>query len=175
MIIKMIRKWELNRTKKKLLSLGAHCFIDYTVQIFSPENISISNDVHIQFGCKLFGSGGGISIGQGTIFAHDVQVFARNHLYDAVDLQFIPYDTRSIEKHTTIGEYVWIGARSTIMAGVTIGDGAVIAACSVVTNDVPAYSVVGGNPAKIIKFRDKCIFELLKSKDKGYIKNCKRY
>ena len=61
------------------------------------------------------------------------------------------------------------------MAGVTIGDGAVVAACSVVTNDVPAYSVVAGNPAKIIKMRDKSVFELLKSKDKGYIKNCKKY
>ena len=175
MIKKLIKKWEMTKAKKRLLSLGAHCFIDHTVQFFSPEKISISDDVHIQFGCKFFGSGGGISIGQGTIFAHDVQVFARNHLYDALDLQFIPYDTRFIEKHVTIGEYVWIGARSTIMAGVTIGDGAVIAACSVVTNDVPAYSVVGGNPAKIIKFRDKSIFELLRSKDKGYIKNCKSY
>ena len=175
MIKELIKKWKMAKNKRKLLSLGTHCFIDHTVQLVTPEKISISNDVHIQFGCKLFGTGGGISIGQGTIFAHDVQVFARNHMYDALDLRFIPYDTRCVEKHVTIGEYVWIGARSTIMAGVTIGDGAVIAACSVVTNDVPAYSVVGGNPAKIVKMRDRSVFESLKSKDKGYIKNCKIY
>ena len=174
-MINLIRKWDLYRTKKKLLSLGAHCFIDDTVKLVNAEKISISNDVHIQFGCKLFGAGGGISIGQGTIFAHDIQIFARNHMYDALDLHFIPYDKRYVEKPVTIGEYVWIGARSTIMAGVTIGDGAVVAACSVVTTDVPAYSVVAGNPAKIIKMRDKSVFELLKSKDKGYIKNCKKY
>ena len=50
-----------------------------------------------------------------------------------------------------IGKNVWIGDKATILGGVTIGDGAVIAANSVVTKAVPAYSVVGGNPAKVIK------------------------
>lgn len=50
-----------------------------------------------------------------------------------------------------IGNNVWIGDKATILPGVTIGDGAVIAANAVVTKDVPAYSVVGGNPAKVIK------------------------
>lgn len=50
-----------------------------------------------------------------------------------------------------IGNNVWIGDKATILPGVTIGDGAVIAANAVVTKDVPAYSVVGGNPARIIK------------------------
>ena len=50
-----------------------------------------------------------------------------------------------------IGDNVWIGDKATILPGVTIGDGAVIAANAVVTKDVPAYSVVAGNPAKVIK------------------------
>ena len=54
---------------------------------------------------------------------------------------------------TVVGNDVWIGYKSTIMPGVTIGDGAIIAAGSVVVNDVPAYSIVGGNPARIIKQR----------------------
>lgn len=54
-----------------------------------------------------------------------------------------------------IGNDVWIGDKATILGGVTIGDGAVIAANSVVIKDVPAYSVVGGNPAKIIKGCEK--------------------
>lgn len=54
---------------------------------------------------------------------------------------------------TVIGNDVWIGYESTIMPGVRIGDGAIIASKSVVTNDVPAYSVAGGNPATIIKHR----------------------
>jgi virginiamycin A acetyltransferase len=54
---------------------------------------------------------------------------------------------------TLVGNDVWIGYESIIMPGVTIGDGAIIAAKSVVVNDVPPYSIVGGNPAKIIKLR----------------------
>nr|WP_319566125.1 CatB-related O-acetyltransferase [uncultured Rhodoferax sp.] len=54
---------------------------------------------------------------------------------------------------TTIGSDVWIGIRSIIMAGVTVGDGAVIAAGSIVTKDVPPYAIVAGVPAKFIKYR----------------------
>ncbi|HEY9769633.1 MAG TPA: Vat family streptogramin A O-acetyltransferase [Coleofasciculaceae cyanobacterium] len=54
---------------------------------------------------------------------------------------------------TLVGNDVWIGCESIMMPGVTIGDGAIIAAKSVVVNDVPPYSIVGGNPAKIIKQR----------------------
>ena len=54
-----------------------------------------------------------------------------------------------------IGNDVWIGDKATILPGVTIGDGAVIAANAVVTKDVPAYSVVAGNPAKIVKQAEK--------------------
>jgi serine acetyltransferase len=59
---------------------------------------------------------------------------------------------------------VWIGAKSTIMSGVKISNGAIVAANSVVTKDVPPYSVVAGNPAKIVKYRftEEQIHELLK-------------
>ena len=53
-----------------------------------------------------------------------------------------------------IGNNVWIGDKATILPGVTIGDGAIIAANAVVTKDVPQYSVVGGNPAKVIKINN---------------------
>ena len=52
-----------------------------------------------------------------------------------------------------IGNDIWIGYGATIMPGVTIGDGSIIASCSVVTKDVPSYSIVGGNPAKLIRKR----------------------
>jgi chloramphenicol O-acetyltransferase type B len=54
---------------------------------------------------------------------------------------------------TTLGDGCWLGMRSMIMPGVTIGEGAVVAAGAVVTKDVPPYAVVGGNPATIIKYR----------------------
>jgi len=67
---------------------------------------------------------------------------------------------------TVIGHDVWIGSEAMIMAGVTIGSGAVIASRAVVTKDVEAYAVVGGNPAEVIKYRfsDDEIEKLLKLK-----------
>ncbi len=64
---------------------------------------------------------------------------------------------------TVIGNDVWIGYEALIMPGVKIGDGAVIAAKSIVTNDVPPYTIVGGNPAKVIRqrFSDEIIMALL--------------
>jgi len=67
---------------------------------------------------------------------------------------------------TTIGNDVWIGYKATIMAGVTIGDGAIIASGSIVTKDVEPYSIVGGNPANLIRkrFSEEKIERLLEAK-----------
>ncbi len=80
------------------------------------------------------------------------------------------------ELSVIIGNDVWIGARATILEGVTIGDGAVIAAGAVVTKDVPPYAIVGGVPAKIIRYRfaEEEIEKLMKikwwEKDEAWIK-----
>ena len=66
--------------------------------------------------------------------------------------KFSEFDFEGIKK-TVIGNDVWIGRRAIIKAGVTVGDGAVIGSGSVVTKDVPPYAIVGGVPAKILKFR----------------------
>ena len=68
------------------------------------------------------------------------------------DVQVAPATRKLYSKgDVIIGNDVWIGDKATILPGVTIGNGAIIAANAVVTKDVPAYTVVGGNPAKIIK------------------------
>jgi len=75
-------------------------------------------------------------------------------------------DELPIKGDTVIGNDVWIGRRATIMPGVRIGDGAIIAAESVVTKDVEPYTIVGGNPAKVIRkrFSPEVIQELLEIK-----------
>ncbi len=76
------------------------------------------------------------------------QIFGQGWEKVMPDMSELPY-----KGDTVIGNDVWIGYRATIMPGVTIGDGAIIASQSVVVSDVPAYSVVGGNPAQVIKRR----------------------
>ena len=65
------------------------------------------------------------------------------------------YNDLEISKGVTIGNGVWIGNNVVILGGVNIGDKAIIGAGSVVTHDVPAYSIAAGNPARIIKTYDK--------------------
>ena len=79
------------------------------------------------------------------------------------DFKYLDSETKTSIK---IGNDVWIGSRATILEGVKIGDGAVVAAGAVVTKDVPPYSIVGGVPAKVIryKFSDEEIAFLLKLK-----------
>lgn len=69
-------------------------------------------------------------------------------------------------RDTVIGNDVWFGTNSTILSGVNIGDGAIIGACSVVAKDVPPYSIVVGNPAKIVRYRfpDEIVEQLLEIK-----------
>ena len=78
----------------------------------------------------------------------------------------IPYGNDDVLREVVIGNWVWCGANVTIVPGVHIGDGAVIGSGAVVTKDVPECAVVGGNPAKVIKYRDKDHFYKLKSEGK---------
>ncbi len=175
MLLRYFREKRL-RQERARLTCGTNVFIDRSVQIYGPENVKIGNDVHIQFGCSFFVSAkDGLTIGDGCVFAHDVQILTRNHNYDSDDLEYIPYDKRQIDRPVEIGEYSWIGARVTILPGVKIGRGVVVGAGSVVTKNVPDYAVVGGNPAKILKYRNKEKFEELLKDGKGYIKCTKNY
>lgn len=93
-----------------------------------------------------------VKIGNYTILANEVQIIGSDHVFDNPDLP-IYFSGREKLKETVIGNDCWIGARSTIMTGVRIGDGSIVAAASVVTRDVPPYSIVAGVPAKIIRKR----------------------
>lgn len=77
------------------------------------------------------------------------------------------------KRNIVIGNDVYIGFRATIKAGITIGDGAVVGACSLVTKDVPPYAIVGGVPAKIIRYRfpEETIAKLLELKWWDYPEN----
>lgn len=94
-----------------------------------------------------------ITIGENCLTGRWVTISDNNHgRTDEIDIREAPIKRKLASKGPIIiGNNVWIGDKATILGGVTIGDSVVIAANSVVTKDIPSYSVVGGNPAKIIK------------------------
>ncbi len=99
-----------------------------------------------------------VSIGNYVMLAPEVSIIGSDHRFDEVGTP-IYFSGRQQISPTHIGHDVWIGQRSIIMSGITIGNGAIIAAGSVVTKDVPAYTIVGGVPAVKIKNRfsqDEC-------------------
>jgi len=128
-------------------------------------NFSIHETSHLKSN-TLIECGGGTKIGRYFHTGRGLAVFSTNHDYDGGDA--ISYSSKEIAKPVVIKDFVWCGANVTILPGVTIGEGAVVAACAVVTKDVPPMAVVGGNPARILKYRDKERFERLKNEGKFY-------
>lgn len=105
-------------------------------------------------------------IGKGTIIGPRLTVLTANHKYEG---DLIPYSKEYICKPVNIGEYVWIGENVTLLPGISIGAGAVIGAGTVVSKDVPPCAVVVGNPAKIVKYRDKKAFYDNMNNGRGYL------
>lgn len=109
-------------------------------------------------GMNITGNGE-VRIGDYFHSGSECMIITSNHNYDHGDA--IPYDHTYIHKNVSIGNFVWIGTRVLILGGVTIGDGAIIQAGSVVASDIPAGAIAGGAPAKVFKERDKEHFEKL--------------
>lgn len=128
--------------------------VDDSFGLFPPfyadcgKNIRLGKRVFINSGC-CFQDQGGIEIGNDVLIGQQVVIATLNH-------DLCPDRRGSMTpKPVRIGNKVWIGAHATILPGVKIGDGAVVAAGAVVTKDVPPYTVVAGVPAKVIKEIDK--------------------
>ncbi|SMO87592.1 acyltransferase [Fodinibius sediminis] len=93
------------------------------------------------------------SIGSNVIMGPDIKIYSRNHQYSQLDTP-IQYQGKK-QYRTKVGDDVWIGANVIILAGVEVGNHVIIAAGAVVTKDVPDYAIVGGNPAKVISYRNE--------------------
>jgi acetyltransferase-like isoleucine patch superfamily enzyme len=108
--------------------------------------VVIGNRSRIGMGNVLIGP---VTIGNDVILAQNIVMSGLNHGYENINLP--PHNQPVTKKKIILEDEVWIGANSVVVAGVTIGKHSVVAAGSVVTKNVPPYSVVAGNPARIIK------------------------
>lgn len=148
-IVSHIPCWRLRKAFYRLvkMKIGYGSEINLSQYILAPHHISIGEFSHINQGC-LLDARSPIIIGNSVSISHRVSLMTGGHNYNSSN--FV-----GIFKPIYIKDYVWIGVNSTILQGVTIGEGAVIAAGSVVTKDVAPYTIVGGIPAKKIGERRK--------------------
>lgn len=130
--------------KNSVISIGDNTFLGSS-SIMCAESITIGSGVLMAWGCTV------IDHNSHSIYWEERQNDVRNWMTKNPD--WTPVKIKPV----VIGDKAWIGFNSIILKGVTIGEGAVVAAGSVVTKDVAPYTIVGGNPAKMIKAIDKKI------------------
>ena len=121
-----------------------------TFRVFPPFYTDFGKNIHVSDGvfinaCCHFQDHGGVFIGEGSQIGHNVVFATLNHDVRP-EMRAYTYPAPIV-----LGKRVWVGSNSTILQGVTIGDNSIVAAGAVVTKDVPANTIVGGVPAKIIK------------------------
>jgi acetyltransferase-like isoleucine patch superfamily enzyme len=135
-------------TEKGSLTIGNRVFVGGSTNFYCINNISIGDDVMFSWGCSIIDNNSHSLIAVER--ANDVLDWKKGIEEGCIG----KYKNWSVVKSAPIiiKNKAWICFNSIILKGVTIGEGAVVAAGSVVTKDVPDYAVVGGNPAKIIKY-----------------------
>lgn len=147
-----IRAWIAS---KLFLSCGRGVNIEKGANFGDGKQIVIGDRSGIGRNCTIPND---TKIGNDVMIAPDVVIFNHNHRYSSID---VPMNQQGIDKinPVSIESDVWIGQRVIILSGVTVGKGSIVAAGSVVTRSVMPHTIVGGNPAKIIKSRVKSSLE----------------
>lgn len=168
LINKLFKKMRLYSIRES--KLGKYVKINSGSQLFKSE---VGDYSYCGYDCNILYT----TIGKFCCLSDNIIIGGVNHPMHFVSMSSVflnHQDSSQIKlgnlnylpiEYTYIGHDVWIGNRALIKSGVTVGSGAVIGAGSVVTKDVPAYAIVGGNPAKILKYRfdEEIIERLLKS------------
>lgn len=134
------------------LHRGADVSFAPNVSLRNAERITIGAGTHIGEYSTIWAgdSTGRITFGEKALLAPRVTVTASNY---GISRGVAPMDQPKQERDIVIGSGTWLGANVVVLAGVTIGDGAIIAAGAVVTRDVPPDAIAGGVPAKVIGYR----------------------
>jgi len=119
--------------------------LHHGLQVRAARRLKVGRDVFIAEGVVL-DARGGLEIGPHTSVNTGVQMWTAQHDWRSPDFDYVAAPVR-------IGHHCWISARAILLPGVTVGDGAVVAAGAVVTKDVPPWTLVGGNPARVLRER----------------------
>ncbi len=153
----------VEQLKKKLGKCGLRSTIGYPFTIAgNMHNVELGEDVSIGPGATLYTKYAKIIIGDKSFTGPHITIATGDHPYlvgqymrdiRKVEMRAQGQDISSYDKDVVIDKDVWIGANVTILKGVHIGEGAIVAAGSLVIKEVPAYAIVGGVPAKLIKMK----------------------
>lgn len=129
---------------------GDNVSIHQNVYFFNTCRLSLGSNVSIHPMC-YFDASGDIEIGDDVSIAHGVSILSSTHNFNNCDRPIKDQGVTTMK--TVIHDNVWIGAKSTILSGVIINTGSIVGANSLVTKEVEKNSVVGGVPAKLLKYR----------------------
>lgn len=144
-----------NVDKESLAKCGENVILEYPIKINRPQNVYLGNDVAIRGGLTVISHTGKLIIKDHVGISQSLTVVTGNHTKKPplnmwqVDCNHSGLGDK--ESDVIIEEDVWIGINVTIMPNVIIGRGAIIGACSVVTKNIPPYSIAVGNPCKVIR------------------------
>lgn len=129
-------------------NVGIHVNIQKKARF--SHNCTIGDYSGIGEGSRLYGE---VHVGKYVMMGPQCWIYTQNHEFNQLDKPMALQGAQPA-KPVIIRDDVWIGGRVTILPGVTVGKGSIIGAGAVVTKDVPPYSIVGGNPAKVIRMRN---------------------
>ena len=154
MIFRIFRRLIMLIKLRKFKKRGKNIIFDPFSRL-SYSSITCGSNIYIGPNAFFSSTHSNISIGNNTIFGPNVSIFGGDHIFDKVGvlLNTIKKNIGHKDMDVVIGNEVWIAGNVVILSGVTIGDGAIIGACSVVTKDIDAYSINVGNPCRKIKSR----------------------
>ena len=142
--------------------IGTNVLIYHGMNVLNPWTLSIGRDCNLGFNVTL-DARGGLTIGESCNISSEAAIWTGSHDLDSPEFA-------STTAPVVIGSRVWISFRAIVLPGVTIGEGAVVSAGAVVRNDVPAFAIVAGVPARIIGSRTRDLkYSLGRSKGVGYL------
>ena len=151
----VLGKVRLNRIKigGTNISAGKNVYCAAYCRASRGRTIRLGDNFYMGFGCHL---GANIDAGDDVMFASTVAVVGGDHRIDYIEGP-IRDSGREDFKTATFGDGCWVGHGAIILHGVNVGAGAVVAAGAVVTKNVEPFSVVAGNPAKLVRYRKGCV------------------